>query len=87
MNVVKEWMSAATRDEQIHLAALAKTSRAYLHHLSTGRRSASSELAQELERASTELAVSGRLKVLRREDLNATCGRCEYAKRCSGGAE
>jgi len=85
VNAMKEWMCAATKEEQIHLAALAKTSRAHLYHLSTGRRIASSELARELELASTELAVSsrGRLKALRREDLSPACGRCEYAKQCA----
>jgi hypothetical protein len=79
-------MSAATRDEQVSLAALAKTSRAYLYQLSMGRRSASSELAREIELASTALAVPGRLKALRREDLSPACGRCEYAKQCQGAA-
>lgn len=85
MNAVKEWMSSANKTEQEQLAALAKTSRAHLRHLSMGRRVASADLAQQLEAASTQLSLAsrGRLKVLRREDMSPACGRCDYAKQCA----
>src|SRR3954470_10389629 len=77
-------MAAASVEEQKQLAALAKTSRAHLYHLSAGRRVCGPDLALALENASRELRTTNdQLPVLQRTELCPACGRCEYAKRCA----
>ena len=59
------------------LAPLAKTSYAHLRHVAAGRRGASSEMAIHIEKAAKRMKLD-----LRREDLNAGCAGCEFAKKC-----
>jgi hypothetical protein len=59
------------------LAALAGCSEGALRHASAGRRGISSQMAIRLERAARRMGL-----VLRREDMNAGCKGCEFAKQC-----
>jgi hypothetical protein len=51
-------------------------------HVAEGRRGISSELAIKIEKASALLDTRPRFN---RMDLNETCRKCEYAKRCTQG--
>jgi len=59
------------------LAALAGCSEGALRHASAGRRGISSQMAIRLERAAKRMGL-----VLRREDMNAGCRSCEFARFC-----
>lgn len=59
------------------LAALAKTSYDSLRHAATGRRGLSAHAAVRLEHAGRRMKID-----LRREDMNAGCKGCEFAKAC-----
>ena len=83
-NIFKKWMAAATMAERVRLASLAKTTVGSLTQVAGGYRTAGKpstgpELARRIEIASARLARDG-LPVLKREDLCAACGKCEYVK-------
>jgi plasmid maintenance system antidote protein VapI len=59
------------------LAALAQCSPGALRHVQAGRRNMSAEMAIRVERAATRMRLD-----LRREDMNAGCEKCEFAKAC-----
>jgi hypothetical protein len=59
------------------LAVLAGCSEGSLRHSSAGRRGISSQMAIRLERAARRMGI-----VLRREDMNAGCHACEFARQC-----
>lgn len=81
MNVLKQWMAAATVAEQKQLALAAQTSRQYLYQLSNGYRSASTDLAGRIEIASEPIRKmsKGRLPKITRMDLCNACEVCPYA--------
>lgn len=70
-------LSELTPAQLKRLAALAKTSYDSLRHVTAGRRGASSEMAIRIERAARRMKLD-----LRREDLNAGCAGCEFARKC-----
>lgn len=86
------WLAEATPEERQQLAELAGTGVNYLSQLSGGHRSASPELARELERAAAAVRkqrspkARALLPVLLRTDLNAACRGCEFAEKCLGQA-
>lgn len=88
MTTMKQWMQAASPQQQIELARRAGTSRQYLYHLAGGFRDASAELAARIERASLEMHRESRRKLPKvyRTDLNAACRACDYARKCLGAA-
>lgn len=83
---MKQWMAAATVDEQQLLAQRAGTSRGYLYQIAGGHRQASAELGAAIERESRAMAKAskGRLPVIYRTDIVAACRACEFAQKCLG---
>ena len=74
-------MAAATAAQQAALAAAANTSRTYLYALASGARTASADLASDIERASRKVRrANNALPVVLRTDLCPACARCEFAK-------
>jgi plasmid maintenance system antidote protein VapI len=59
------------------LAALAGCSEGSLRHSSAGRRGISAHMAIRLERAAKRMGIE-----LHREDMNAGCHTCEFARQC-----
>lgn len=86
LTTMKLWMQAADPAQQFELAKRANTSRQYLYHLAGGFRDASAELAQRIEKASTEMhkETRGKLPKIYRTDLNAACRGCDFAQKCLG---
>jgi len=70
----KEWVRVTPRDKRQHVADTARTSVAFLGHLASGYRNASSQLA-----ARVETAAEGELT---RADVNDTCASCPYFQKC-----
>lgn len=88
MNVrMKDWMEAATAEEQKALALQAGTSRRYLYRLAEGVRVASADLAGSIEQAAEPMrkVSKGRLPRLLRTDLCPACSVCPFAKKCLNG--
>ncbi len=83
---MRNWMAAATVDEQMLLAKRVGTSRGHLYQLAGGHRNASAESAQAIERETKAMARAskGRLPVVYRTDLSAACRSCDFAQRCLG---
>lgn len=83
---LKNWMRAASANEQKLLAELCGTSRGYLYQVAGNFRQASSELAVAIERETKTMhrASKGRLPIVYRTDLSATCRACEFAQKCLG---
>lgn len=83
---MRQWMAAATVDEQLLLAQRVGTSRGHLYQLAGGHRNASAERAQAIERETQRMAKAskGRLPVVYRTDLCGACRSCEFAQRCLG---
>jgi hypothetical protein len=79
-NELTKWLKLATPNQQILLAKLAKTSRAYLHHIATRRKRSGPETADAIALASHNPAFKG-LPLLRKEYISPACARCEYAKK------
>lgn len=84
---LKRWMAAATPEQKARLAWFAKTSVGVLGELASGRSKASSAAAIRIEKAAAHVKGWGtqqdwKLPKLNRMDLNETCAKCEYAKRC-----
>lgn len=90
---LRRWMMAAEPEEQIRLAELAGTSRAYLYMLAADgkryQRQPRTELAAAIERGTERLhkATRGRLPRVYRTDLVQTCAQCPYALQCSNPRE
>ena len=83
---MRQWMAAATADEQTLLAKRVGTSRGMLYQLAGGHRNASAERAQAIERETRVMskASKGRLPVVYRTDLCEACRSCDFAQRCLG---
>jgi DNA-binding transcriptional regulator YdaS (Cro superfamily) len=83
---MRQWMAAATADEQILLAERVGTSRGMLYQMAGGHRQASADRAQSIERETRAMAkVSrGRLPVVYRTDLCDACRGCDFAQRALG---
>lgn len=83
---MRQWMAAATVEEQELLAQRVGTSRAVLYQLAGGYRNASAERAQAIERETKAMALAsgGRLPVVYRTDLCEACRACDFAQRCLG---
>lgn len=88
---MKAWLLAATTDERGLLAQRVGTSAQYLSHLAVNedrayKREPKATLAAAIERETKAMAKAskGRLPVVYRTDLNATCRGCEFARRCLG---
>lgn len=83
---MRQWMAAATVEEQELLAQRVGTSRAVLYQLAGGYRNASAERAQAIERETKAMALAsgGRLPVVYRTDLCEACRSCDFAQRCLG---
>ena len=77
----KEWMDAATTDEQKALAESVGVSRDYLYQLSGGFRKMSADMAGKVVDAAAVLRrkSKGRLPMLMRSGLCAACRRCPHA--------
>ncbi len=93
MNLLKQWMRAATPEEQQLLAHRVGTTRTYLYHLSAGeettyKREPKPELAAAIERetAAMHRASKGRLPRVYRTDLVKACANCAFAQKCLGAA-
>lgn len=83
---MRNWMAAATVDEQELLAQRIGTSRGMLYQMAGGHRNASAERAQAIERETRLMAKAskGRLPVVYRTDLCEACRSCDFAQRCLG---
>lgn len=83
---MRNWMAAATVDEQELLAQRIGTSRGMLYQMAGGHRNASAERAQAIERETRLMsrASKGRLPVVYRTDLCEACRSCDFARRCLG---
>lgn len=83
---MRQWMAAATVDEQELLAQRVGTSRGMLYQMAGGYRNASAERAQAIERETRLMAKAskGRLPVVYRTDLCGACRSCDFARRCLG---
>lgn len=83
---MRNWMAAATVEEQELLAHRVGTSRGMLYQLASGHRSASAERAQAIERETRRMAKAsrGRLPIVYRTDLCEACRSCDFAHRCLG---
>lgn len=83
---MRQWMAAATTDEQVLLAERVGTSRAMLYQLAGGFRNASAERAQAIERETRAMskASRGRLPTVYRTDLCEACRGCDFAQRALG---
>lgn len=88
MSIFKQWMRVATAEEQEILAKRVGTTRSYLYHIAGDFRSASPELARQIEHATAELhkKSGGRLPRIYRTDLAKACAECEFAQKCLGAA-
>lgn len=88
LTIMKLWMRAATPEEQDLLASRVGTTRSYLYHLAGDFRSASPELARQIEAVTSEMhkASRGRLPRIYRTDLAAACAGCDFAHKCLGSA-
>lgn len=77
-------MRAATTEQQVRLAKIAKTSRNYLHQLAGGHRVASAEIAGRIEVAALRMhhTSGGTLPLVDRETLCPACANCPYALKC-----
>lgn len=86
MNMLRQWMRAATEDERLLLALEAGTSRGYLDQLAGGHRTPTPELAAAIERQALEMyeQTRGRLPLIYRTDLVPACASCEFARKCLG---
>jgi len=71
----KRWMKFTSPEKRRAVAKGADTSPAQLHHLVTGYRKASSDLAARIEAASNGEVT--------RADINETCRSCKYFKECN----
>jgi DNA-binding transcriptional regulator YdaS (Cro superfamily) len=82
---IKQWMLAASVQEQEEMAKLAGTSRGTLYQYVSNRKT-SSERAIAIETATKEMnkRTKGRLPVLYRTDLSSACGACHFARKCIG---
>ena len=88
MSIFKLWMRAATADEQELLAKRVGTTRSYLYHIAGEFRSASPELARQIELVTADMhkRSNGRLPRIYRTDLAKACAECEFAQKCLGPA-
>lgn len=89
MNIVKQWMRAATPEEQELMAKAIGTTRGMLYQYSnakTTKRHPSAERAAAFERASKVMhrQSRGRLPLIYRTDLAEACRTCEFAQKCLG---
>lgn len=74
-NAIYKWLQVATTKQVQDVAKAAKTSRAHLRNVATGRRSMSAEFAQTLAHASLILKV--RALRLDQRELCKACGVCQ----------
>ena len=83
---MRAWMRAATADERALLAKRANTTVGMLNQYAGEHRDCSAARAGEIEAASRAMAKAskGRLPVLLRTDLAASCRACSYAAKCLG---
>lgn len=83
---MKQWMAAATVDEQILLADRIGSTRGMLYQYAGEYRFASADRAGLIEQATGEMAdaSNGRLPRVYRTDLCDACRRCAYAHQCLG---
>ena len=81
---LKEWMKAASAEQQEDLASRIGSSRNYLYHLAGGFRHASPELASAIERATADMDKKHSLPLIFRTDLSPACAGCDFAKKCLG---
>lgn len=91
--ILRQWMAAATPEEQQLLAQRVGTKRMYLYHLaappdSKYHREPDPKLAAAIERetALMHAASKGRLPRVYRTDLVEACAQCEFARQCLGTA-
>lgn len=79
MSALSQFMQAANAAQQEALARKAGTSRSYLYQLAAGDRTASAELAADIERASHVVRRgAGSLPIVPREQLCPACAKCEF---------
>jgi len=85
MNVLREWLNAATEWEVDKLCLEAKTTKGTLQQHAGeyrhGKLEMSAELAGRLAEASHRMEREG-LPALRRVDMSSTCRDCGYAQTC-----
>lgn len=80
--IFKQWMTAASREQQDALAAELGVSRAALYQISGGHRNVSAARAQEMAQAIA--AVPGVPVDVRQTDLCEACGKCPHARAVLG---
>lgn len=83
---MKNWMMAATKQEQELLAEKVGTSVGMLRQYSGGHRHASAETAGRIEEATAVMhkASKGRLPKVVRTDICGACRKCPYAQKALG---
>lgn len=86
MNRLKDWLADTTPAQRARLAKHAQTTVGTLRHLAGGYRSEGTlhlgtDFAVRIAKASEKIKPDAPLK---REELSATCRRCEYARLCTG---
>lgn len=88
MHIFKQWMRAATPEEQALLAANIGTSREYLYQIAGGFKQCSATRGSAIERETGKMhrASKGRLPRIYRTDLVEACRACEFAQKCLGAA-
>lgn len=75
---LRDWLRTVSVEQARQVAKAAKTSVPHLRHIAKGRRRASAELAQRLERASR--ALRNPVLVLPQVKLCRACGQCPLAE-------
>lgn len=91
MKALKDWLDKATDKDKAELARRARTSLAYIGHISTGVRRCSAKTAAAIERATKEMnanaAAYNEPEIITRGEINDTCRICPYYKHKCGGKE
>lgn len=87
-NSFKNWMRAATPEQQSALAEVIGTSRPMLYHYAGEFREMSPERARAVEEATAAMhkETKGKLPKVYRTDLNGSCRECDFAQKCLGAA-
>lgn len=85
MNKLRQWMRAASLEEQNRLAREAETSRGTLYQYAGGHLQASASRGAAIERVTREMhAANPALPIVYRSDIVRACRDCEFARKCLG---
>jgi len=81
IRLAKAWHHMVPADRKVFTKLVGKSVNSF-RHVAEGRRGISSDLAIRIEKASEKMA--DRMPTFNRMELNETCRKCEYARRCAG---